>query len=114
MPRPLRADEAGAVYHALNRGNARKPVFYKDEDFAAFECVIVEGLEKYSVELYSYQWMTNHWRMILCPQADGEMSRFLSWISMTHTARYHAHYKKNAGSSPASRASAISKLSLEI
>ncbi len=23
MPRPLRADEAGAIYHALNRGNAR-------------------------------------------------------------------------------------------
>ena len=85
-------DETGAVYHALNRGNARQPVFHKDEDFAAFERVIGEGLEKYSVQLYSYQWMTNHWHMVLSPQLDGEMSRFLYWVTMTHTARYHAHY----------------------
>jgi hypothetical protein len=35
MPSPRRADEAGAIYHALNRGNARLPIFHKDEDFVA-------------------------------------------------------------------------------
>jgi len=92
MPRPPRADEAGAIYHALNRGNAREPIFHKAEDFVAFERVIGEGLEKFCVELYSYQWMTNHWHMVLSPQVEGEMGRFLYWITMTHTARYHAHY----------------------
>ena len=92
MPRPPRADEAGAIYHVLNRGNARQTIFHKDEDFAAFEQVISEGLERFAVNLFSYQWMSNHWHMVLSPQLDGEMSRFLYWITMTHTARYHAHY----------------------
>jgi putative transposase len=92
MPRPARADEAGAIYHALNRGNARQTILHKEEDFAAFERVIGEGLERFDVKLFSYQWMSNHWHMILSPQLEGEMSRFLYWITMTHTARYHAHY----------------------
>lgn len=91
MPRPPRADEAGAIYHALNRGNARHTIFHTEEDFVAFEQVIREGLEKFSVQLYAYQWMTNHWHMLLSPKVDGEMSRFLCWVTMTHTARYHAH-----------------------
>ena len=33
MGRPKRADEAGGVYHALNRGNARATIFQKPEDY---------------------------------------------------------------------------------
>jgi hypothetical protein len=36
MPRQKRADEADAIYHALNRGNARQPLFRKDADYEAF------------------------------------------------------------------------------
>ena len=61
MPRAPRADEAGAIYHALNRGNARQPVFFKDADFEAFERIIAEALEKFPVDLIAYQWMNNHW-----------------------------------------------------
>lgn len=92
MPRAPRADEAGAIYHALNRGNARQTIFHQEEDFAAFERVISEGLERFKVKLFSYQWMSNHWHMVLSPQLEGEMSRFLYWTTMTHSARYHARY----------------------
>jgi hypothetical protein len=37
MPRPPRADEAGGLYHALNRGNLRADIFKKEGDFAAFD-----------------------------------------------------------------------------
>ena len=57
MARPKRADEAGAIYHALNRGNARAPIFHKDGDFEAFERILGEGLECYRVELFAYQLM---------------------------------------------------------
>ncbi|MEJ7592637.1 MAG: hypothetical protein WKF77_13890 [Planctomycetaceae bacterium] len=40
MPRPPRADEAGGLYHALNRGNLRADIFKKDADFAAFEQIL--------------------------------------------------------------------------
>ena len=55
MPRPQRADEAGAIYHVLNRGNARGTIFHKHGDFEAFERILAEGLERYSVDLLAYQ-----------------------------------------------------------
>ena len=93
MPRPLRADYGGQIYHALNRGNARGDLFFKEGDFEAFERVIWEGLQKYPVDLFAYQWMHNHWHMVLSPQKDKAMSAFLGWVTMTHTQRYHAHNK---------------------
>ena len=70
MPRALRSDQAGVIYHALNRGNARNDIFFKNADYEAFERVIAQGLEKYPVDLISYQWMKNHWHMVLSPQKD--------------------------------------------
>lgn len=92
MPRSPRADEAGGLYHALNRGNSRAEIFHKDADFEAFERILGQGLQLYDVQLYSYQLMPNHWHLVLRPDQDGEMSQFLRWVTATHTMRYHAHY----------------------
>ena len=92
MPRPPRADEAGGLYHALNRGNARATIFHKEADFEAFERILAEGLERYDVQLFAFQLMPNHWHLVLRPNQAGEMSRFVRWVTATHTMRYHAHY----------------------
>ena len=65
MPRALRSDFAGEIYHALNRGNARNKIFFKEGDFEAFERVIQQGLERYPIDLIAYQWMSNHWHLSL-------------------------------------------------
>ena len=70
MPRPRRSDFAGCIYDALNRGNARRNIFFKAEDYEAFGRVVEEGLKKYPVGLICYQWMKNHWHMILSPRED--------------------------------------------
>ena len=93
MPRPLRADESGGLYHTLNRGNARAAIFRKDADYEAFERILADGLARYDVQLYCYQLMPNHWHLVLRPNRDGEMGRFLRWVAGTHTMRYHAHYQ---------------------
>lgn len=92
MPRSPRADEAGGLYHALNRGNLRAEIFKKEEDFAAFERILAEALAIHEIELYSFLLMPNHYHLILRPLVDGEMSRFMGWVGGTHTMRYHAHY----------------------
>ena len=92
MPRPPRADVAGEIYHVLNRGNGRQTVFYKDADYEAFERVLAEARQKHTVDLYAYCWMPNHWHMVISPKSDGGMSRLMYWLTMTHTARHHAHY----------------------
>jgi len=97
MPRPPRADEAGGLYHALNRGNLRATIFHNEADFEAIERILYEALQIHKVELYSFQLMPNYYdpnhdHLILRPLVDGEMSRFMGWIGGTHTMRYHAHY----------------------
>jgi putative transposase len=94
MPRPPRADAAGEIYHVLNRGNGQQTIFHKEADYEAFERVLVEGLEKFPVRLYAYCWLPNHWHMVLSPEADGAMSKLMYWVTMTHTARHHAHYQQ--------------------
>ena len=92
MPRAPRADEAGGLYHALNRGNLRAEIFHKQEDYAAFERILGEALEIHEVDLFAHQLMPNHYHLVLSPRVDGEMSRFMAWVGGTHTMRYHAHY----------------------
>ncbi|MBI2480211.1 MAG: hypothetical protein HYV60_16735 [Planctomycetia bacterium] len=67
MPRPPRADEAGGLYHTLNRGNLRAGTFRKEGDFLALERILHEGLQRFQIELFSYQRMSNHYRLVLPP-----------------------------------------------
>jgi len=92
MPRAPRADEADGLYHVLNRGNLRADIFHKEEDYAAFERILGEGLGIHQIELYAYQLLPNHYHLVLRPLKDGEMSRFMGWVGGTHTMRYHSHY----------------------
>src|SRR4029077_13783591 len=33
-----------------------------------------------------------HWHFVLWPKADGELTRFLRWLTHTHTMRWHAQH----------------------
>ena len=79
------------MYHAINRANGRLPLFEQDGDFAAFERVLQEALERVPVRLLAYCVMPNHWHLVLWPRKDGDLSRFVGWLSLTHTQRWHAH-----------------------
>ncbi len=92
MPRYPRAAPGGYVYHVLNRGVARLPLFEKPGDYEAFERVIAESLRKHPTRILAYCLMPNHWHFVIWPQADGELTAFLRWLTHTHTQRWHAHY----------------------
>ncbi len=97
MGRPRRAADGGLIYHVLNRANARMTLIEKPEDYAAFERVLEEAVERTKTRLLAYCVMPNHWHLVLWPQADGELSRFMGWLTLTHTQRWHAH-RHSAGS----------------
>ena len=60
MGRPKRADEAGGIYHMLNRANLREPMFHKPQDYESFEKLLAEALGKFDLSLLSYCLMPNH------------------------------------------------------
>ncbi len=92
MGRPQRNAEGGLIYHVLNRANARLTIFDDDEDYAAFERVLVEAIALHEMRLLAYCLMPNHFHLVLWPRADGDLSRFMRRVTLTHTQRWHAHH----------------------
>jgi len=78
MPRTARG---GMVYHVLNRGVGKQKLFFKEEDYLAFERVIVETLEKRSMRILSYCLMPNHWHFVLWPENDGDLGKFMQRLT---------------------------------
>lgn len=89
MPRINRVDVGGEVYHVLNRANARVQIFDNDKDYQQFEDILEEVVEKFDMRLLAYCIMPNHWHLVLHPKQDGDLQQFMSWLSNTHTRRWH-------------------------
>ena len=77
MPRTARVAPGGVVFHVLNRGVARMQLFEKARDYEAFERVLSETLQEVPMRICSYGVMPNHWHMLVWPEHDGDMARFM-------------------------------------
>ncbi len=96
MPRITRTDVGEEIYHILNRANARVQIFDNEQDYQIFENILEEAVERFDMRLLSYCIMPNHWHLVLLPKRDGELARFVGWLSNTHTRRWHTS-KKTVG-----------------
>ena len=68
-----------------------------DGDYEAFEKALAQAVERTGTRLLAYCLMPNHWHLVVWPQQDGELSRFVGWLTLTHTQRWHAH-RRSTGS----------------
>ncbi len=89
MPRIPRIDISDTPYHIINRANGRQKIFSTEKDYQAFEAVLKEAKEKYDMRILAYCIMPNHWHLVLYPRCDGDVSRFMQWLTLTHTQRYN-------------------------
>jgi len=87
------------IYHVINRGCGRMRLFGKPADYAAFEKVMLEAMQKRAVPLLSYCLMPNHWHFLVCPKQDDDLSTFMHWLTMTHTLRWR-HLRQLVGLGP--------------
>jgi len=93
MGRPLRAAAGGIIYHVLNRANGRQGMFDGPQDYQAWEHVLMEAQIQVPVRILAYSAMPNHWHLVLFPRQDGDLSRFMAWLTLTHTQRWHAQHQ---------------------
>ena len=89
MGRPQRTDVGGYVYHILNRANARNVIFATEKDYQDFEQILFDAVEKFKMRLVAYTIMPNHFHFVLFPEYDGEINKFMHWLTLTHTQRWH-------------------------
>jgi len=101
MGRPVRVDVAGHAYHVLNRSVGRRTLFRRRADFAAFEQVLAETVDRFAgrVALLAYCLMPNHWHLVVFTREDGVLSPFMKWLTLTHTQRYRVAHG-NVGEGP--------------
>ncbi len=49
------------------------------------EIILKEGVKKYDMRLLAYCIMPNHFHLILQPKQDGDLQKFMQWLTLTHT-----------------------------
>lgn len=89
MPRTARIAPGGVVFHVLNRGNARIRIFDDVRDYQAFEWLLAEAVLHAPMRLLAYCIMPNHWHLVVWPERDGELGRFMQRLTTTHARRWH-------------------------
>ncbi|HXE55497.1 MAG TPA: transposase [Tepidisphaeraceae bacterium] len=99
MPRRARKVAGGIIYHVLNRGCGKMKLFAREGDYAAFERLLVEAQQRVPMRILSYCLMPNHWHLVLWPEHDKDLSRFMFWLTMTHVQRWR-HLRKLVGLGP--------------
>jgi len=92
MARKPRFSPGGLAYHVMNRTWPGIELFEDAADYQAFEKVLTEAVDRHrGIRLCAYCLMPNHFHLVVWPKTDGQLSRFMQWLGMTHAARWHAH-----------------------
>jgi REP element-mobilizing transposase RayT len=86
------------VYHVLNRGNGRLRLFHEEDDYDAFERVLVEGLKRYPVDLLTHCLMPNHRHLVVRPRTDVALGRLMGWVvTITNATIVDEKYYSRSG-----------------
>jgi putative transposase len=91
MPRKARVAPGGMVFHVLNRGVGRRQLFDTRADYAAFEDILAETLEKCPMRICGYCLMPNHWHFVMWPEGDDDLGSFMQRLCVTHVTRWQKH-----------------------
>jgi putative transposase len=96
MPRVGRIAPGGFIYHVLNRGVGKMTLFRSGKDFQAFQRCLVETQKQTPMRVLGFCVMSNHWHLLLWPQRDGDLARFMMRLTIRHVRRW-LEYRKQVG-----------------
>lgn len=74
----------GAVFHVMLRGNDGREIFIDSGDYAVFEQLVAEGVDRFHHQIYGYCWMPNHVHMVI-EVADIPFSKIIQNLSFRYT-----------------------------
>jgi len=92
VPRKLRVEYPGAIYHVMNRGDRREPIFKDDVDHRRFLETLEEACGKTDWQVLAYCLMPNHFHLVVeTPQAN--LVAGMKWFLGTYTGRFNRRHK---------------------
>ena len=93
MPRPLRVEYPGAIYHVLNRGDRQEPIVRDAADRQRFLETLREACGKTQWQVLAVCLMPNHFHLVVeTPQANLVVG--MKWFLGTYTARFNRRHKQ--------------------
>src|SRR5258706_9365468 len=92
MARKLRIEYPGAVYHVMNRGDRREPIFREERDYPLFLKSLAEGCAKTQWQVHAFCLMLNHFHLVLeTPQPN--LGAGMKWFLGVYTSRFNRRHK---------------------
>lgn len=93
MPRKLRIQYPGAIYHVMNRGDRREPIFADDDDRWRFLAALGEACQKTGWQVHAYCLMSNHFHLVVeTPQPN--LVAGMKWFLGTYTSRFNRRHQE--------------------
>ena len=92
MPRRLRVEFPGAIYHVMNRGDRREAIFRDDCDRQRFLATLAEACVKTGWQVHAFCLMPNHFHLVVeTPQPN--LVAGMKWFLGTYTVRFNRRHK---------------------
>jgi putative transposase len=92
MARKLRVEYPGAIYHVMNRGDRREPIFLDDPDWDGFLTALGQACRKTGWQVHAFCLMPNHFHLVIeTPQAN--LVAGMKWLLGTYTGRFNRRHK---------------------
>ncbi len=92
MPRPLRREFKGAVYHVMNRGDRREEIFRDDLDRHRFLETLAEACAKTDWQVHALCLMGNHFHLVV-ETPKPNLVEGMKWFLGTYTARFNCRHR---------------------
>lgn len=92
MPRQLRVEYPGAIYHVMSRGDRREEIYLDDVDRHDFLKTLGEACQKTGWLVHAYCLMRNHFHLVVeTPEAN--LVAGMGWLLSTYTIRLNRRHK---------------------
>ena len=92
MPRAMRVEYPGAIYHVMDRGDRREDIFVNDVDRQDFLKTLAEACQKTGWKVHAYCLMRNHFHLVL-ETANANLVEGMRWFLSAYTIRLNHRQK---------------------
>ena len=92
LPRQLRIEYHGAIYHVMNRGDRRERIFRDDLDHKRFLTTLAEVCTKTDWQVHALCLMGNHFHVVV-ETPNANLVAGMRWFLGTYTARFNRRHK---------------------
>jgi REP element-mobilizing transposase RayT len=83
MPRQVRIQYPGAMYHLMSRGNRRQDIYLDDVDRQDFLKTLAEACQKTRWQIHAYCLMTNHYHLVV-ETPNPNLVAGMAWLQSLH------------------------------